>query len=74
MLWTKLYGNSIIIVKNNYFELVVGKTPASTVSLLGDFIRNVYDQRVAKRIKQDGELILYYLTKNEQNIGIESFE
>jgi hypothetical protein len=58
------------IVKNNYFEFVVGKTPASTVSaLLGDFIRNG-DTRV-KRIKQDGGTYSYYLTKNEQNIGIE---
>ena len=58
------------IVKNNYYEFTAGKTPASTVSaLLGDFIRNG-DTRV-KRIKQDGGTYSYYLTKNEQNIGVE---
>jgi hypothetical protein len=50
--------------------LVVAKTPGSTISaVLGDFIRNG-DTRV-KRIKQDGGTYSYYLTKNEQNIGIE---
>jgi hypothetical protein len=58
------------IVKNNYYEFIVGKTPASTVSaLLGDFIRNG-DTRV-KRIKQDGGTYSYYLTKNEQKIDVE---
>ena len=58
------------IVKRNYYEFGSGKTPASTISaLLGDFIRNG-DTRV-KRIKQDGGTYSYYLTKNEQNIGIE---
>ena len=58
------------IVKNNYYDFGTAKTPASTISaLLGDFIRNG-DTRV-KRIKQDGGSYLYYLTKNEQNIGIE---
>jgi hypothetical protein len=53
------------IVKNNYYEFVVGKTPASTVSaLLGDFIRNG-DTRV-KRIKQDGGTYSYYLTKTSR--------
>ena len=43
---------------------------ASTISaLLGDFIRNG-DTRV-KRIKQEGGTYAYYLTKNEQNIGID---
>src|SRR5699024_10722238 len=46
------------------------KTPPATVSaLLGDFIRNG-DSRV-KRIKQDNGTYAYYLTKNEQDIGIE---
>ena len=58
------------ILKNNYYDFGTAKTPASTISaLLGDFIRNG-DARV-KRIKQDGGTYSYYLTKNEQNIGIE---
>src|SRR5690606_26374015 len=58
------------IVKNNYYEFGTAKTPASTISaLLGDFIRNG-DTRV-KRIKQEGGTYAYYLTKNEQNIGID---
>ncbi len=58
------------ILKNNYYDFGTAKTPASTISaLLGDFIRNG-DTRV-KRIKQDGATYAYYLTKNEQNIGIE---
>jgi hypothetical protein len=58
------------IVKNNYYDFGTAKTPASTISaLLGDFIRNG-DTRV-KRIKQKGGTYAYYLTKNEQNIGIE---
>ncbi len=61
-----VYNN---IVKNKYCELK-GDTPSSTVSgLLGDFIRNG-DIRV-KRIKKAGETYSYYLTKNEQNIGID---
>lgn len=58
------------IVANNYYDFGVAKTPASTVSaLLGDFIRNG-DTRV-KRIKQEGGTYSYYLTKNEQNIGLD---
>jgi len=58
------------IVKNNYYDFGTAKTPASTISsFLGDFIRNG-DTRV-KRIKQEGGTYAYYLTKNEQNIGIE---
>ena len=58
------------IVKNSYYDFGTAKTPASTISaLLGDFIRNG-DTRV-KRIKQEGGTYAYYLTKNEQNIGIE---
>jgi hypothetical protein len=58
------------IVKSNYYDFGTAKTPASTISaLLGDFIRNG-DTRV-KRIKQEGGTYSYYLTKNEQNIGIE---
>lgn len=57
------------IIKNNYYDFGLAKTPDSTISaLLGDFIRNG-DTRV-KRIKQGGTY-LYYLTKNEQNIGID---
>ena len=58
------------IVAKNYYDFGTAKTPASTVSaLLGDFIRNG-DTRV-KRIKQEGGTYSYYLTKNEQDIGIE---
>lgn len=58
------------IVKNNYYDFGTAKTPASTISaLLGDFIRNG-DTRV-KRIKQESGTYSYYLTKNEQNIGID---
>lgn len=58
------------IVDKNYYDFGVAKTPGSTISaILGDFIRNG-DTRV-KRIKQDGGTYSYYLTKNEQNIGIE---
>ena len=58
------------IIKNGYYDFGTAKTPASTISaLLGDFIRNG-DTRV-KRIKQEGGSYAYYLTKNEQDIGIE---
>src|SRR5690554_6775423 len=58
------------IVAQNYYVFGTAKTPASTVSaLLGDFIRNG-DTRV-KRIKQESGFYAYYLTKNEQDIGIE---
>jgi hypothetical protein len=58
------------IVEKKYYDFGLSKTPGSTVSaLLGDFIRNG-DTRV-KRIKQDGGTYSYYLTKNEQNIGID---
>lgn len=58
------------IVEKNYYDFGTSKTPGSTVSAaLGDFIRNG-DTRI-KRIKQEGGTYSYYLTKNEQNIGIE---
>jgi hypothetical protein len=58
------------IVDKKYFDFGAAKTPAATISAsLGDFIRNG-DTRV-KRIKQEGGSYAYYLTKNEQNIGIE---
>jgi len=58
------------IVSKKYYDFGSAKTPASTVSaLLGDFIRNG-DTRV-KRIKQEGGTYSYYLTKNEQDIGID---
>ena len=58
------------ITEKNYYDFGIAKTPGSTISaVLGDFIRNG-DTRV-KRIKQDGGTYSYYLTKNEQNIGIE---
>ncbi|MFA7672116.1 MAG: hypothetical protein WCY53_07685, partial [Sphaerochaetaceae bacterium] len=58
------------ILAEKYFDFGASKTPGSTVSAcLGDFIRNG-DTRV-RRIKQDGGIYSYYLTKNEQNIGID---
>ena len=59
------------IITKKYYDFGTAKTPASTVSAsLGDFIRNG-DARV-KRIKQTGGTYSYYLTKNEQNIGIDT--
>jgi uncharacterized protein len=58
------------IVAKRYYDFGSAKTPSATISaLLGDFIRTG-DTRV-KRIKQEGGTYSYYLTKNEQNIGIE---
>lgn len=58
------------ITEKGYYDFGTAKTPGSTVSaILGDFIR-AGDTRV-KRIKQPGGTYSYYLTKNEQNIGIE---
>jgi len=58
------------IVEKNYYDFGPAKTPTATISaVLGDFIRSG-DTRV-KRIKQDGGTYTYYLTKNEQNIGID---
>jgi len=58
------------IINKKYYDFKDAKTPTATVSaLLGDFIR-VGDTRV-KRIKQEGGGYGYYLTKNEQNIGID---
>lgn len=58
------------IISNKFYDFKDAKTPSATVSaLLGDFIR-IGDTRV-KRMKQEGGGYGYYLTKNEQNIGIE---
>lgn len=58
------------IVEKNYYDFGQARTPGATISaVLGDFIRNG-DTRV-KRIKQDNGTYWYYLTKNEENIGIE---
>jgi len=58
------------IVEKNYYDFGQAKTPGATISaILGDFIRNG-DTRV-KRIKQDNGTYWYYLTKNEENIGVE---
>ena len=58
------------IIAKGYYDFGKAKTPPATISaLLGDFIRNG-DSRV-KRIKQEGGSYSYYLTKNEQDIGIE---
>lgn len=62
-----VYNN---IVNKKYYDFGAAKTPSQTVSaLLGDFIRNG-DSRV-KRIKQSGGTYAYYLTKNEQSIGVD---
>ena len=58
------------IVAKKYYDFGQAKTPTATVSaLIGDFVRNG-DTRV-KRIKENNGSYSYYLTKNEQNIGIE---
>src|ERR1035437_7478330 len=58
------------IVEKNYYDFGQARTPSATISaVLGDFIRNG-DSRV-KRIKQDNGTYWYYLTKNEENIGVE---
>ena len=58
------------IVEKNYYDFGQARTPGSTISaVLGDFIRNG-DTRV-KRIKQENATYWYYLTKNEENIGVE---
>ena len=58
------------IVAKNYYDFGIAKTPALSVSGgLSEFIKNG-DTRV-KRIKQEGGTYSYYLTKNEQNIGID---
>lgn len=57
------------IVEKGYYDFKTGKTPMATISgALGDFIRKG-DTRV-KRIKDASGNYTYYLTKNEQNIGI----
>src|SRR5438874_2110126 len=54
----------------NYYDYGAAKTPSSTISaLLGDLIRKG-DSRV-KRIKQENGNYCYYLTKNEESIGVE---
>ena len=58
------------VIDKKYYDFGNSRTPSATISaVLGDFIRNG-DSRV-KRIKQDGGTYSYYLTKNEQNIGID---
>jgi uncharacterized protein len=60
------------IIKNRYYDFKDAKTPSATVSaLLGDFIR-LGDTRV-KRVKESGSYF-YYLTKNETNISVETFD
>lgn len=58
------------IVEKRYYDFGSAKTPSATISaVLGSFVRDG-DTRV-KRIKQEGGTYSYYLTKNEQNIGVE---
>ncbi|MEI6142354.1 MAG: hypothetical protein WCP85_23975 [Mariniphaga sp.] len=59
-----------VIVAKNYYDFGTSKTPALSVSgVLTGFIQKG-DTRV-KRMKQENGTYAYYLTKNEQNIGIE---
>ncbi|MCX2741176.1 hypothetical protein [Pontibacter anaerobius] len=59
------------IIANKYYDFKDAKTPQATVSaLLGDFIRKG-DTRV-KRIKISDGSYSYYLTKNENNIGLDT--
>jgi hypothetical protein len=59
------------IASKAYYDFGPAKTPATTVSAqLGDFIRSG-DTRV-KRIKEAGGSYSYYLTKNEQNIPLDT--
>lgn len=58
------------IIMNKYIDFGAARTPEATVSaLLGDFIRTG-DARV-KRVKEVGGKYSYYLTKNEEIIGID---
>lgn len=58
------------IIEKEYYDFGQAKTPGATISaVLGDFIRNG-DTRV-KRKKLDNGTYWYYLTKNEENIGVE---
>ena len=60
------------IISKGYYDFKDARTPQDTVSAqLGNFIRNE-DTRV-KRIKEAGGAFSYYLTKNEQEIGVELF-
>ena len=59
------------IIEKKYYDFKDAKTPPATISaLLGDFIRN--GDTIVKRIKESGGSYSYYLTKNEQNIGIDT--
>lgn len=59
------------MVQHKYYIFKEAKTPQATISAqLGEFIRKG-DTRV-KRIKQPNGSYSYYLTKNEQHIGIET--
>jgi hypothetical protein len=65
--YTDIY-NHIILKK--YFDFGTAKTPSYSVSgNLSEFIKNG-DTRV-KRIKNEGGLYTYYLTKNEQKINVD---
>ena len=58
------------IINRQYYKFISAQTPSATISAtLGDFIRNG-DSRV-KRIKEAGGSYTYYLTKNEENIGLD---
>lgn len=65
--YTDVYNH---IVNNKYYDFGTGKTPALTISgILSCFIING-DTRV-KRLKQANGGYAYYLTKNEDKIGLD---
>ena len=59
------------IIEKEYYDFGEAKTPDQTISAsLGSFIRNG-DTRV-KRVKGEGGIYVYYLTKNEPEIDFEA--
>lgn len=59
------------IVSEQYYDFDTAKTPASTISAMLTRFINDGDPRI-KRIKQGGGTYFYYLTKNEQDIDIDT--
>ncbi len=58
------------IISKGYYDFGETKKPEMTISAqLGNFIRENYTR--VKWMKQEGGTYSYYLTKNEQNIGID---
>jgi len=58
------------VIDKGYFDFGSTKNPSATISSkLSEFIKTG-DSRV-KRIKQENGSYIYYLTKNESNIGVD---